>query len=170
MDGDGIFGANQIRAGGGLLQVHVIDAVGGEKGVIQLPGCKGLHLPGGGGIAGGVEGNPIHRDDIADAGIPAVVFVVRLHGLYRHALGLEGVVAPALQGIPFGDDFAVRLFDWKANLVVVAVLVGDENQVGGQIIALPGKGVDVDDHPVRRDDSIAAVSLIKQCGHRAFLL
>ena len=53
-----------------------------------------------------------------------------------------------------------------ADLIVVAVLVGDQHQVSGFVISLSGEGVDVDDSAVFARQPVAAMSLIQKFCHR----
>jgi hypothetical protein len=48
----------------------------------------------------------------------------------------------------------------KLNLVVVVISVGDENQVGGQVVTAARAGVNVNDAPVVQREAAAPVALI----------
>lgn len=87
------------------------------------------------------------------------------HCLDVDAVDVKVMVLSAGQRIGGPDHSAVRLLRYLAQVVVILVFVGDEDQIGWQIIALAGKGVNIDDRAGMGGDAAACMSLKEQFSH-----
>ena len=80
-------------------------------------------------------------------------------------MAVKAVIDAPRQRLTESDHLAARPPRHKINPVVVVMVVGDQDQVGGPVIAVPRKGVDINVGPVRRRDAKTAVSLIIELCH-----
>ena len=76
-----------------------------------------------------------------------MVLIRRGHRPDREVSPHKAVVLPAGERLAEGEDLAARLLGDQIDPVVVVVVVGDKDQVGRQIISLPGKGIQIQHHP-----------------------
>ena len=116
-----------------------------------------------------VEGPAVGGEEIAHAGVHGVVPVPGGDSLHPHVPHLEGAVDAAGEGPAGPDDPAAGFLGDPGEVVVVAVLVGDEHQIGGQVVACPNGRVKVDYHAGPGDDAATGVPLKEQNSHRGCL-
>ena len=162
---DAVCRPHQRRALGSLCRVHIEGPVATEESVVDAPRRHLRHLLCGGGIAADIDGDTVTEgNNIAHALRHIVVVVVAgLHRLHGGIAQIKGLMHPARQRLVLGDDPAVLTAEGDfRNLVVVWVVVGHQDQVGGQVVPCPGIGVDVDHLALGGDDADAALALVEK--------
>jgi len=87
------------------------------------------------------------------------------HSPNQYAVNIEAIVFSACQSLEICNDPAALLFGAAMDFVVVAVLMGDKNYVGGQVVTFADAWVDIDDAPVVGGQPEAPVALIQQLWH-----
>ena len=161
MHGDDMPGGNQPGAADGLREIHGIDAVNRQDGVIQPPLRHAGHLPGLAGIARKIDGFAVHSQNITDALLPLVMVVVGFHGFRHGKIQPQGPVFAVFQRVRALPDDAARLPGRQLGAVVVGVLVRHQNQVCRGIVACSGKRVNVNHVSAIRGDAQTPVPLIQ---------
>lgn len=158
--GDQVLGFDDLRAAGRLFRPHIEDSIDRQKAIIHAFLPDVLHRGEIIGIPGDVDGFPVQGKQISDAFFGIVVGVPGGHGLDFHAEVREGVVNSALQRV-FGPNhdrpFAARD---QMDRVMVIMLMGDEHQIRGKIIAVSCIGIDVYNLGLVRLDAQGRMPLI----------
>jgi hypothetical protein len=84
------------------------------------------------------------------------------------AVYVEAVVFPICESFGVGDNPAILFLSAKFYFVVVAVLVSHENEVGGNVVALAGIRVNINDAPIASRYAETPMPLIEQLCHSLF--
>jgi len=163
----GLHGCGAAR---GFGRGHVVEAVAAEEGPVDVVARPGLHLGEPVRVSGMVEHDAIEGEEIAHAFAAVVVLVGRGKGQDLHGAVIEGAAfrdraRAALAHRTFGgDDDRARFASYEFHLVVVAVAMRDEDEVGGFGVVAGGIGIDVDDEALGGPDLDGSAAEVAQLG------
>ena len=165
MVGDIVLCLDHFRALCRFLQVHVVNTVTTEEGVIYLLFSKRGHLFSRRSISGHVNRDSVCECyDISHTILQIVVLVISgFHCLQRSKSAVKGLVQSVHKSFLPGDDFTVRIpVCHFVQIIMVIVSVGHQNEVGRRFIALAGIGINVNSLSLRSGDPNAGMPHIEQ--------
>jgi hypothetical protein len=165
-----MFRFDEPRALGGFFESHAYDSGSGKYGIVEFNRGEGVHLFCPVRISACVEFNSVDGDDIPDALLGAVKKTFRFYGLNRYTAYFKSVMRTACECLRVCDYPAVRFFGAQLNLIVVAMLMRDENNVGGHVVTLARIWVYINDAPVGGGQPKTAMPLIYSFGISRLLI
>ena len=154
--------ADKLGAFGRLIRIHVVHPIAGKRCIVELHGGQlaALHVLCHARVAGGIEALAVEVEHVANALIGRMVIVIGLHCLDLHAVRFRGeiLVARGMQVLR-ADDRAARRMRHLVDSVMVEVVVGDQDEVGLELVLLSEIRIDVDDRIVVERESVGAMPL-----------
>lgn len=112
-----------------------------------------------------IESDPIHGDKVAHGLLLLVVGVIGRDCLDVVAEVVEGTVDASVKSLGDADEHRLGLPHDLLDRVMVIVLVGDETDVRGSLVADARVRVDEEDPPLVAGDAEGSVALVEKRSH-----